>query len=66
MMTARVHLTAAAQVPVLCLPGTFSALEGVVFEQGEDRAVIGQQPPCYVDHPLTLLVGLGGDTETGC
>lgn len=40
-------------------------MEGVVVEQGEDSAVIGQQASRYVDHPLTLLVGLYDDMETG-
>lgn len=48
----------------LCLPGSFPALEGVVVEQGEDSAVIGQQTSSYVDHPLALLVGLYEDMET--
>lgn len=38
--------------------GTVSALEGVVFHQGENRCVVGQQSAFYVDHPLTLLIGL--------
>lgn len=50
----------------LCLPGSFSAVEGVVVKQGQDAAVIGQQTSCYVDHPLTLLVGLCEDMETRC
>lgn len=33
-------------------------MEWVVLEQREDCAVVGQQTSCYVDHPLTLLVGL--------
>lgn len=41
-------------------PGRISPLEGVVVEQGEDCAVVGQQASCYVDHPLTLLIGLEG------
>lgn len=40
------------------LPGGVSALEGVVVEQREDGAVVGQQASCYVDDPLALLVGL--------
>lgn len=51
---------------LLRLPGTFSALEGVVVEQGEDCAVVGQQAPCYVDHPLALLVGLHGNMGATC
>ena len=50
----------------LCSPGSFSTLEGVAVEQREDRAVIGQQTSRYVDHPLTLLVGLCEDRETEC
>lgn len=46
-------------------PGSLSASEGVAVEQGEDRAVVGQQASRYVDHPLTLLVGLCENMEDG-
>lgn len=46
------------QLCALCLPGSVYALEGVLVEQREDCAVVGQQASCYVDHPLTLLIGL--------
>lgn len=46
------------------LPGGFSTFEGVVVKQREDCAVVGQQTPCYVDHPLALLVGLRENMET--
>lgn len=36
-----------------------------MVEQGEDRAVVGQQTSGDVDHPLVLLVGLRENTKSG-
>lgn len=61
-----IHSWSLPQLPAARLPGNFSALERVVVEQGEDSAVVWQQTPRYVDHPLALLIGLYEKMEKGC
>ena len=43
---------------LLRLPGSRSALKRIVVEQREDCAVVGQETPRDVDHPLALLIRL--------